>query len=260
MSIGLINWSKNGNLGDDAMTRILLEYFEDVENFSDDVNNLKDKDWYIFGGGTLITPSVFFFEMIQHPERTIGISLGVSSNWEGQHVDILKRMKKIYVRDVFSYNRLKEYGIESTLSVDLMCYLQPMQKKKKQGMIANIMYTWCSINKNHKEEVNQALKETMGIPKFAMCLKEDIETMKNAELYTDAQKLIDDLSGFKTIYATRLHANIAAWLSGCKDIRAIEYDPKIKHFFERVKDLTPEKAKETIDEHLKEIKHITTTI
>ena len=85
---------------------------------------------------------------------------------------------------------------------------------------------------------------------------EDIKTVPNAVVYDDAQKLLDDLTGAKTIYATRLHANVLAWLAGCHDIKSISYDAKINHFFERVNGLKPRETKMIIEKHLRQIKAI----
>jgi exopolysaccharide biosynthesis predicted pyruvyltransferase EpsI len=85
---------------------------------------------------------------------------------------------------------------------------------------------------------------------------EDLRTLSTAIVYNDANFLLEKLSNAKTIYATRLHAHVLAWLSGCKDIRSIEYDYKIRHFFERVKGLKPRETKLIIDKHLRQIKSL----
>jgi hypothetical protein len=83
-----------------------------------------------------------------------------------------------------------------------------------------------------------------------------MQAMPTARLFTDAQELLDYLAMFKTIHATRLHANVLAWVSGCADIQPLVYDEKVTHFFERVAGMKPKDAKKIIEHHLSEINHI----
>lgn len=255
MQIQLINWSGHKNLGDDAMADILYQYFGESINVGE---HPSEADWYILGGGTLISPGSVFYSLIQYPERTIGISLGVSCNWNGEGSDVLKRMRKIYTRDFFSHEMLNKFGIKNDLSVDLICYLNPIIKSEKTEIWANLMESSCTTLPDLHGKVVQSREELEGkhVNYFAMSPDEDVTTQPNSVVYTNAQVLLDFLVSAKTIYATRLHANILAWLSGCKDIRTIEYDYKIKHFFERVKNLTPKKAKKLIEKDLLDIYHI----
>jgi len=255
MQIQLINWSGHKNLGDDAMRDILLQYFKDSFNVGE---KPYEADWYILGGGTLISPGSIFYNLIEHPERTIGVSLGVSYNWKGEGSDVLRRMKKIFTRDFFSHEMLNKFGIQNELSVDLVCYLNPIIKSEKKEIWANLMESSCTTLPDLRGEIARSREELEGkyVNYFAMSPDEDVTTQPNAVVYTNAQVLLDFLVSAKTIYATRLHANILAWLSGCKDIRTIEYDYKIKHFFERVKNLTPKKAKKIIEKDLLAINNI----
>lgn len=257
MSIQLINWSGHKNLGDDAMAQILLEFFH-----SYDVINVEERpteaNWYILGGGTLISPGSIFYNLVEYPERTIGISLGVSCNWNGEGVDKLKRMKKIFTRDFFSHEMLNKFGVQNELSVDLLCYWLPSIQLEKKEIWANLMESSCTTHPDLHGAVVQIREELEGkeVKYFAMSPDEDVTTQPNASVFVSSRMLLDDLTGAKTIYATRLHANVLAWLSGCKDIRTIEYDYKIKHFFDRVKGLTPEKAQKIIKKDLRKIKEI----
>jgi polysaccharide pyruvyl transferase WcaK-like protein len=256
MRVELINWSGHKNLGDDAMAEVLLEAFPGSINMGE--NPTENANWYILGGGTLISPGSLYFARMPSPERTIGISLGVSSNWDGEGVEILKRMKRIYTRDHFSHNRLKFFGVENFLSVDLLCYLKPKLKKERTEIWANLMYSDCNTNPILQEEID-TIKRYLSdkeVNYFAMSPDEDLRTLSTAIVYNDANFLLEKLSNAKTIYATRLHAHVLAWLSGCKDIRSIEYDYKIRHFFERVKGLKPRETKLIIDKHLRQIKSL----
>lgn len=251
-TIGLINWSGHKNLGDDAMTKILLDVIPGAVNMKEDP---WEADWYILGGGTLISPGSLFPGRLPNPEKTIGISLGVSCNWKGENIDILKRMYRIYTRDRFSHDKLLEYNIANTLSVDLLCYLKPEPSEPTGGIWANLMYAPGTIVPEYKEHLSKVKLDLRGqeVNYFAMSPDEDLDTVPEAYVYKNAQLLINDLHGADTVYATRLHANVAAWVAGCKDIRKIGYDPKIDHFYERVSDLTPERARNIIHNHLNEI-------
>lgn len=251
-SVGLINWSGHKNLGDDAMTKILLDTIPRSVNMKEDP---WDADWYILGGGTLIAPQSLFPGRLPNPEKTIGISLGVSCNWAGEHLDILKRMHRIYTRDLFSHGQLLKWGVDNILSVDLLCYLKPEEEVLTDGIWANLMYAPGTIVPEYKEQLSKIKLDLRDkeVNYFAMSPDEDLETIPDAYVYTDAQLLINDLQGADIVYATRLHANVAAWVAGCKNIVKIGYDPKINHFYERVASLTPERARNIIHNHLNDI-------
>ena len=253
--IGLINWSGHKNLGDDAMAQILLYTIDGAVNMGEKPTQA---DGYILGGGTLISPHTLFLNVLPNPEKTVAISLGVDDNWDGEGLDILKRLKKIYTRDYYSHVTLNKHGVDNTLSVDLLCYMSPTEIKAKSKLWVNIMYSKASPNKELKKITENAKKNLKGqkVNYFAMSPVEDLETVPEAKVYTDAQKLLNDLTSADTIVATRLHANILAWLSGCKRIYAIEYDPKIIHFFKRVQDLDQSQTRKIINEHLEEINEI----
>ncbi len=251
MHIGLVNWSGHNNLGDDAMARILFDFFNahpnaHVTNMGEQVT---EADAYILGGGTLISPGSLYPHVII-PEKTYGISLGVSSNWRGEHADIYRRMPKIYVRDNFSYQQLWRYDVPCELSVDLCCYLVPtVEPSKRKGVAANIMFAPESPLE-HTEQVHEALERTNIDMYFAMSPDEDVLTVPHATVYTDAQQLVNDLTKYKEVVATRLHANVLAWVAGVPSIRPIVYDKKIYQFYHRVYGMTPEEARNIITEHL----------
>lgn len=254
MHIGLINWSGHGNLGDDAMATILQEYFgEMAQNMGE---HAEPADAYILGGGTLISPGSLYPNIIQ-PEKTVGISLGVSSNWDGEHKDVWSRMRKIFVRDEFSYNALRKHGIDCELSVDLCCALKPTkQYKNRGGVMANIMYAPESPMPNHKKLVDAYLKDYDNAEYFAMSPDEDVDTVPWAKVYTDAQELVDRLAKAEKVVATRLHAHVLAWVAGVEDIHSICYDPKIIHFNDRVAELTPVEAREIINRDLSCLRYL----
>lgn len=241
--IELLNWSGHHNLGDDAMAQILMETIPGAVNMGE---TSSEADWYIFGGGTLISPGSLYFNLIKHPERTIGFSLGVSYNWNGEWLDKLKQLKKIYVRDEFSQKRLAEFGVESTLSVDLLCYLEPQPEKPR-------VEVWVNAFRDSYPQ---------GDKYFALSPVEDKEVMPQAEVYDDFRKLAADLMGAKCVVASRLHANVLAWMTKCPKIYLFSppshgVDFKVVHFYERVAKLTPEEARSIISNHLRELKELT---
>ena len=238
-----IGWFGYGNLGDDEMERILKERFSEISD-----------EWYTLGGGTLIAPTSQYYQAMEFPERTFGISLGVSSKWAGEWVEVLRSMKKIYTRDLFSHYKLLEYNVENILSVDLWCYRKPTARGNRR-LMANIIKAPQSTH----EYMNKISADTyeyckaLGCDFFSMSNAEDTDMMTESKLFTDGQYLINQLSGAKTVWSMRLHATVAAWVAGVKDIRALHYDPKIQHFFERVVTLNPAEAKNIINIHLDEI-------
>lgn len=250
MRVELVNWSGHGNLGDDAMAKILQDVFPDAINVGESPTN--NADWYIVGGGTLLAPTSLFLG-ITPPEKTILVSVGVSGNWDGHGVEWLSKVTKIYARDFYTQGKLLQFNIQSELSADLVCYLKG-KKRVRKGVWSNVMVTGASLVPGARGE---ALHEA-SIKRdrfFAMSPNEGIETKKDAVLYTDMQKLIDDLSGVQLCIATRLHAVVAAWIAGC-DIRPIRYDIKIDKFLERVEKETPQSARRIVKKHLREIKNI----
>ncbi len=250
--IGLINWSGHENLGDDAMVKILEQFFE-AKNMGE---KQKDADFYILGGGTLIAEGSLFMSTLKHPERTIGISLGVHGEWHGYGEEYLKKFHKIYTRDKFSHERLLEHDIPNTLSVDLLCYLEPTVWHPKTQVWGNIMQPGRNIGEGFEDKVRELLNKD-DIRYFALSSEEDMDTMgMETDLYNDGQLLLDHLTAAKTIYATRLHALVLAWVAKCPDMRALAYDLKLIHFLDRVKDMTQEQAQQIIETHLYEIQDI----
>ena len=226
----LINWGGHNNLGDDAMVRIIKKYIPESDT------------WDIFGGGTLIQPYGEFGAAIRNPERTIGISLGVSSEWKGENAELFRRFHKLYVRDYYSHMKLKEYNVPSILSVDLLTELQTTKKNK--GLFANV----CELTTEQFEYHNviSAMIAERDMEYFAMSPDHD-----KGPVFTDEQVLLDKIAGADVV-ATRLHANVIAWVGGCR-ITPIVYDPKIIHFYQRVAGMTPAEARKIIVGHLKEI-------
>ena len=107
LSLGLINWSGHGNLGDDAMMRVLTNRFSkdfDVINFGEFPG---EADWFILGGGTLIAQGSTFMQRIPNPERTIGVSLGVSNKWEDAGLASLRKFPLLFFRD-FAFQILEK--------------------------------------------------------------------------------------------------------------------------------------------------------
>lgn len=249
MRIELMNWSGHTNIGDDEMARILMKYFPEAINVCESPSDIADA--YILGGGTLVTPSNNFLDRTD-PKRTYGISIGVSDNWQGQYIEFLRQMPVIYCRDNFSYERLKGFGCNAKLSVDLLCALEPKSKKKRKGIWANLMRSGSGRNVNGQID---ELINRKDIHFFAVCSLEDKDTKSDSSLYLCGQMLLDRLSSVATVYATRLHANVIAWMAEC-ELKPIVYDSKIEHFLERVKGLTPKQVNLHIKKDLKELKRL----
>lgn len=233
-----IGWFGHGNLGDDEMLRILEEHLPDTDTF---------------GGGTLITPGSEFFDKITDPDNTVGISLGVSSNWNGEGEPVLRRLKAIYVRDLYSHVRLKAFNIDSIVSVDLWNVLVA-PKAKRFRRVANL------IDLSHKKDAYLSL-----LPHFIADKRNGFEFFQmghahtfvgGAQVFDDGKKLIEHLSESEVAVTTRLHATVAAWIAGVPDVRPVIYDPKCAHFLDRAAAIDRHEAHETIMRHLEEIRKL----
>jgi len=235
-----IGWFGHGNLGDDEMLRILEEQLPDTETF---------------GGGTLITPAFKpdseFYSKITDPDNTVGVSLGVSNNWNGEGAELLRRFKAIYVRDLFSHVQLKRFNIDSVVSVDLWNY-HVAPKRTRFRKVANL------IDLSHKED-----KYFNLLPHYIMDNRNGFEFFQmgqahnfvgGSKVFSDGKKLIEYLSEAEVAITTRLHATVAAWIAGVPDLRPVFYDPKCGHFFDRVASIDRAEAHELIMRHLEEIR------
>lgn len=245
----LIGWYGNGNLGDDEMANILRRRFPDVS----------DK-WTLISGGTLISPLSDFMPMVTDPEHTIGVSMGVSSNWSGQWLDILSKIRHIYCRDYFSYFRLKDAGLTNiTLSFDLWCVLAP--KPSIVDVPKRVPPAWgnfIDLSRGGHDEYLISLSDHLrrsshGYKRFAMSTEEDLRACPEARLFTDGAELVQTLRAAPRVITTRLHAAVAAWIAGVPNIHPIFYDPKVCHFFERVAGYKPYDARLMVEKHLDEI-------
>lgn len=265
--VGLINWSGHGNLGDDAMASVLAEKLRDeldVINLGENVYGYTDLDAYIVGGGTLISNGSIYFDLIGQvgAEKCYGLSLGVSNEWNGTGKDYLNRMRTIFVRDLFSREVLAFYEVNSRLSVDLSCAYEIPERTNLDWIAVNFLkpripqrtFLPQAVDKRMETINNLSGKE----PVFwvAMSPVEDMKTMgENAVLYDRYDDLLKLFAKCKTVHATRLHAVIAAWYAGVRDIRPIFYDMKIIHFLEHVANMTREEAHQKILRDIDFIKH-----
>jgi polysaccharide pyruvyl transferase WcaK-like protein len=251
--VRLLNWSGHGNLGDDEMDRILRR---NLEASGIEVTN-EHYDWTIIGGGTLIAPASEYIREIENPSRTILFSVGVSSNWEGAHLFFLARCHRIYTRDLYSQKQLERFEIHAKASFDLWFDLELRQWLPYENKIAaNFIRARESVNPSHQElaDTLSTVSALKGFERFALSPIEDMEQMGDkARLFTDGQELIDYLSTCGTVYTDRLHATVAAWIAGVKDIRPLFYDPKICHFLEYARLYTPEEAQETLRKDLQSV-------
>ncbi len=82
---------------------------------------------------------------------------------------------------------------------------------------------------------------------------EDLATIAHAELFDDARVLYNHLQRVSSVYTTRLHALVIAWLAEVPNLSILTYDPKITHFLERVQYLSPKETKAIIELHLENI-------
>lgn len=233
-----VGWFGHGNLGDDEMLRILEEHLPDTKTF---------------GGGTLITPGSEFYAKISDPDDTVGISLGVSPDWKGEGEPVLKRLKAIYVRDLYSHVRLKEFNIDSIVSVDLWNVLVA-PKRKRFRKTANL------IDLSHKKDAYLA-----QLPHFIMDKRNGFEFFQmgtahvfvgGARVFDDGKKLLEYLSETEIAVTTRLHATVAAWIAGVPDVRPVIYDQKCAHFLDRAASIERGEAHDTIMRHLEDIRRL----
>lgn len=242
----IYGWYGRGNLGDDAMKSVIEKEFADSK-------------FDFICGGTILTPGGMyeFIDKVENPENTIIFSLGVADSWnknidpdkQYEHqriIDKLRRFKRIYTRDYYSHIRLNELSIDNILSVDLLCYFLP-KSKPNNDKYANIIKTITEFSPYHNQAVDMMYRD--GYKLFAMSKDHDI-----GKVYTDAQEVVDMLHG-ATVIATRLHANVLAWMAGAK-ITPIAYDRKVINFYERVAFLTPKEAHDIIIGHINEVKKL----
>lgn len=248
MKIFLHNWSGHGNLGDDEMARIFTKLFgSDGAEF---VQGEEEWDWKIVGGGTLIAPNSEFMRDLEHNglhaddkqaklKHTILFGVGVSANWNGEFVEELRECAAIYVRDLFSHTQLTRFQVPCVLSVDPWFALEPRVWYPSKKIMANVMVAPESPVEGHEAYARHALERLKGVNEgvqfFAMSDREDVKTMPEGTFcYNDGSALINDLSTAGVVFVTRLHAAVAAWIAGVRDIRVISYDPKVRHFLEYV--------------------------
>jgi len=259
--IGLFNWSGHGNLGDDAMASILEEELE-AENLQERFE--VEKDWYILGGGTLISPGSIFMDKPRHWERTIGFGLGAGDSWEGEWADNLKRMKRLYVRDQYTHDKLAQYGIESIPSYDPVCLLKAPKRTPKPRIMLNFVYPTEQRNEvDYMAQIEEYFDQYKDDPRekiyFAMSGVEDVQVMKDMGVepvvYTDAKVLLADMAEAQQIVTTRLHANILAWMSGVPT-KTVMYDNKIQHFQDTVRGTSWNSIRQTLQSQIADIKKI----
>lgn len=236
MSVQHVGWFGHGNLGDDEMLRIVEEHLPETNTF---------------GGGTLITPGSEFYVKIIDPDDTVGISLGVSSNWNGEGEHVLRRLKAIYVRDLYSHVRLKAFNIDSVVSVDLWNVHVP-PKRARHRRVANI------IDLSHKEDsylkmLPQFISDRRTGHEFFQMSAEH-PSVAGAQVFDDGRKLIEYLSEAEVAVTTRLHATVAAWVAGVPDMRPVIYDPKCAHFLDRAASIDRIDAHDMMMRHLEEIR------
>lgn len=238
-----VGWFGHDNLGDDEMLRLLEEHLPGVKTF---------------GGGTLIAPTSEFFDELEKmfPEETVGISLGVSENWNGERVDVLRRLKRIYVRDVFSYERLKEHGLDPIMSVDLWFAHEPVGYRGGRVRSLNAMDVIDLTHKSHylTELTKRYVEAFPSYERFNMSPSHPL----GGETYIPktGAELITYLSNVETAVVTRLHALVAATIAGVPDIRPIFYDAKCRHFLERMGTIGVQGAHDLMLKHLEEIRNL----
>ncbi len=104
-----LGWYGKGNCGDESYKDSFKHLFNNLDlEFTDNINN-KIYDIVILGGGNIIERP--FLMQLKNVEKDIyAFSVGVSE--EIKLEDIIK-IKKIYIRDIDSYNYLKKIGYEN---------------------------------------------------------------------------------------------------------------------------------------------------
>ena len=268
--VGLLNWSGHGNLGDDAMAEELMRRLEAFGhspiNMGENIRLGDDCDWYVVGGGTLITRSGSFRDLIRKagPHRCLLFSMGVAADWNGEESSLLQGVAGIWARDIYSWHRLRAHSVGAELSVDMLAgtpapYIHPCDRK---GIAANFMIADNTPHPCLRETVHQVMDELRDRGAqpdllFALSMEEDVKTMgAGCVLFDNAENLVAELAKYETAIVTRLHAAVLAWAAGVPDIRPIVYDPKVQYFLERVAGLSKRNVRDILNADYNEMNAI----
>lgn len=267
--VGLLNWSGHGNLGDDAMAAELMRRLEAFGhspiNMGENIRLGDDCDWYVVGGGTLITRSGSFRDLIRKagPHRCLLFSMGVAADWNGEESYLLQSVAGIWARDIYSWHRLRQHSVGAELSVDMLAgtFCPFVPEGTRRGIAANFMIADNTPHPCLRETVRQIMDELRDRGEepdlFALSREEDVKTMgEKCVLFDDAEKLVSELSKYETAIVTRLHAAVLAWAAGIRDIRPIVYDPKVQYFLERVAGLSKRNVTDILKEDYNEMNAI----
>jgi len=236
-----LGWFGHRNLGDDEMHRLLERHLGDTDTF---------------GGGTLITPGSEFY--CQITKDMIGISLGVAESWNGEGIQALGRLRKIYVRDFYSARRLAEFGLDAVVSADLWFLNEPPKPQERTKRVANLITLTASPRPELQDKVVATIKRCRdsGFEFFAMSPIEDKELTPEATLFEEGGELLNYLAQAKQAIVTRLHAYVAAVIAGVPEITYIPYDKKLDDFTERMKDCDLKTTRELLLRHVDDIKKL----
>jgi len=280
MKIGLINWSGNKNLGDDAMAMIIGEKVKELghEPINMGESPQGDVDAYIWGGGTLIDSSTGVFPKLPKDKPVVGFGLGVSETPIPNHdtpvkmaigphevelnlnllEDIIrpslmqKNVRHLYMRDPFSYEQMGKWGFDfCTLSHDPCLWFKLKNKKPRKYLAVNFIEKLTTGNGKFETKGIHLYKGSEG---YALSDKHDLKALKKhgikGKYYKDPEELIDLLAGAHSAIATKLHAAVFCKVAEVPKIKILPYAPKVKRFYEYCDDL--DKARKDLDKHIKE--------
>jgi polysaccharide pyruvyl transferase WcaK-like protein len=174
---------------------------------------------------------------IPKPEKTIGVSLGVSKDWNGAGKELLKRFPLLLVRDFASFDYLQRFGIKPEISVDLLCALTA---KPRRGPGLGVENHNPKLKRQWKNEVSPGIREIRLSSEDA-----------GGKLYTDEDELLELFAQTEEAHLTRLHALVLGWIAGIPHMEAnLAYDEKIEGFQYRVARMSPEYARVLINRDL----------
>lgn len=266
--IGLLNWSGNGNLGDDAMAEILGEKIYargyHVINMGEHTDE-SAADAFIWGGGTLINGSHGIWPELPKKKPIIGFGLGLCERpgryyWKNMKTFIEGALNgpnivALYVRDVATYDELKGIDVKSTLSYDPVLWHEPIPRPQTDDNIVACNFLYCEELSHAAFERERAKLNGAVFKGFAMD-QEDIRPMVDFGIECQRMRTAHDvmklLSTAGMALVTRLHAYIFAYICRVPSIKHFAYDPKVDRFIERMRDHTHAEAIEALDAHLDE--------
>lgn len=256
--VRLVNWSGHGNLGDDAMAKMLIGFLVSKGHLIVE----KDYDWTILGGGTMLMHQGEFLGKVDHPARTIGWGIGAAESWTNQDLDTLRQMPAIWCRDDFTYEQLKNYACQAILSFDPLCAHPGPPATVRSGLAVNLLKPISSNKLEYQASANRLAKRFSETPCkwFALGNPEDVAYNDDAVVFSDFGDLVNWLGSFKEAAVSRLHANVAAYVARVPYTVPLAYDQKVSAFWMRVAGIPPAEARQKVLDHLEDLNDVLTSV